>query len=118
MIHWVEQRLVEWGEWVHRARLGDVDGIVLPAYKLVHVRESEFGSKIPLSSDVMEMEAIMGEMKVTKTGLFEVAEWLYVFNVSLLEASRKLNVHENTIYNRRNVLHEHVKNRIVMRNAA
>lgn len=118
MIHWVEKRLVEWGEWVHKARLGDVAGIVLPAYKLVHVRDSEFGSRIPLSSDVMEMEAIMGEVKLIKNDLFEVAEWLYVFNVSFLEASRKLNVHENTISNRRNVLHEHVKNRITMRNAA
>ena len=117
MIYWVEQRLIDWGLFIAGgAGLSGGHG-TYPAYQLLHV-DNDGGHGVPVSSDILQMDVIMAGIKMSRPEWFEVALWLYVSGVSAMYAADRLRCHVNTIYNRRDALHDHIKNRLTVRIAA
>lgn len=109
MIGWVEQRLIQWGEFSNGST-GVGGGGAFPAYQLVHVQGGDSRSAMLVSADVLEIDTLMAGVKLQRMDLFDTAWWLYVSGVSPQYTAEKMKCHINTVFNRRNSLHEYIKN--------
>ena len=114
MISWVNEMMVKWGEWMAgRSSYGSA-GPAFPAYQLVHIR-STAGSEELVDADVMEIDRIMGLVKVTRRELYETAYERYALDLSTATIAGRMRCHRDTVLSRINSLHKIVENRFAPR---
>lgn len=111
MIDWVNQRLVQWGEWMAGSRRGFGGNPAFPAYQLVHVRSNAGGSDL-CDLDVLQIDQVMAHVKVTRPELYEVAYGRYVSGMSSVTIAGRMRCHVNTIYSRMDFLHRFIAKRL------
>ena len=105
MIGWVDEKMIQWGEWSRRRGDGGLGyASTSPTFRLRATCGSH-GAVVLVESDAMDVEAVMSVLKRERPELYAVGHAWYVVGAPASSIARWVRCHRDTVYARLDALH-------------